>query len=139
MKYLIGFLCMISAPVFAQSFDEYGDEYQFGPWRVACETLDDMGGLTYLDCLVEEETTGLILLPAQSQPALALRDAKAGDMVRIGDETLEPANCPRQLCPLDTFPDAQTMVEIQRANAEIVIPDLAELEVAIARARALID
>jgi len=139
MKYLICFLCLIAAPAFAQSFNEYGDEDRFGPWRVACEMLDDMGGLTYLDCLVEEETTGLILLLAQSQPALALRDAQAGDMVWIGDETLEPASCPQQLCPLDRLPDAQTRVEVKRANAETVIPDLAEVEVAMARARTLID
>lgn len=50
MRNLLVFAALFPATAFAFSPDDMREEASFGAWTVVCESLDDMGGVTYTDC-----------------------------------------------------------------------------------------
>lgn len=110
-------------------------------WDILCETLDDMGGLTTLDCALRSTApdTGLrelVIFPGRDPVSLA---APADAVLRASGVTYVFAACPANTCVTDLALEAlESALEGAMFNGDPV-PGGSGVTRAATRARNLID
>lgn len=111
----------------AADIERYENEGQFGDWIVLCDTEDDMGGTTYLDCVVQSASQPALVISALTDgPVLSLTDGPvlsfeggAGTpLLTIADTAFDFSACPEGRCPFAG--STADFIELVSGNAAIL-------------------
>ena len=103
----------------AADIERYGSEGQFGDWIVLCDSEDDMGGTTYLDCAVQSASqSALVIWALTDGPVLSFDGSASSSRLTIADTAFDFSACPGGRCPFAG--STSDFVDLISANTAIL-------------------
>ena len=103
----------------AADIERYENEGQFGDWIVLCDSEDDMGGTTYLDCVVQSASQPALVISALTDgPVLSFEGGAGTPLLTIADTAFDFSACPEGRCPFAG--STADFIELVSGNAAIL-------------------
>lgn len=90
MRYAILILLCLPSVTLAFAPEDMSQEAEFGKWTVLCESLDDMGGVLYLDCAASA-ADGAFVRAVEGRAMLIVADGAGTEGVAV--ESCEWGQC----------------------------------------------